>query len=513
MRKTARILLAGATLVLFGSLADAAPKYRLKIPLPLNAGAVDGGAEQPEEPSESNPLRLILAPATLEEGRIGRPYSMNFLSLLSASGDGADALEALNVSWSLDGSSLPPGLRLEGSELKGTPTQAAQGSFEVVAHYLDSTGQQTYTLKIGDGYLYVKSISVGEGYTCAVTLAGGVKCWGLNNYGQLGNNSTTKSLVPVDAVGLTSGVVSVIAGASHACAITAAQVLKCWGANTYGQTGLGAEGDTTSIKTPQDVPGLGSGVAQVALSGYHSCALMVSGGVKCWGYNEYGQVGNNLSSGREPPTDVMGLTSGVKALTAGNHFNCAVLAAGGLKCWGYNTNGALGNGTTQNSLAPVDVIGLSAGVESVAAGDYHVCAVLTGGGLKCWGSNLNGQLGINKSGNIERAPVDVVGLSEGAHTVAVGPEHTCAVTTLGSLKCWGWNMYLQLGAESQENTLLIPTEVAGFSAGAASISTGYFHSCAVRQGGALECWGANFDGGLGNNSTSQAPVPVKVLEP
>jgi alpha-tubulin suppressor-like RCC1 family protein len=197
----------------------------------------------------------------------------------------------------------------------------------------------------------VQAISAGSTHTCALTSTGGVKCWGSDMYGQLGNNSTLDTHVPVDVVGLTSGVQAVSASGGYTCALTAAGGVKCWGYNGNGV--LGNNG-TAQSNVPVDVVGLTSGVQ--AVSGYdHTCALTAAGGVKCWGYNWYGQLGDNGTAESDVPVDVVGLTSGVQAVGAGNGYTCALTAAGGVKCWGYNGNGVLGNGTTTNSTVPVDV--------------------------------------------------------------------------------------------------------------------------------------------------------------
>ena len=143
----------------------------------------------------------------------------------------------------------------------------------------------------------------------------------------------------------------------------------------------------------------------IAAGGLHSCALTANGGVKCWGVG--GSLGDGSRTGRLTPVNVIGLSSGVTAIAAGLGHTCALTVGGGVKCWGDNEYGQLGDGTDAHRLTPVDVIGLSSGVTAIAAGDWHTCA-LTSHGVKCWGYNIDGQLGDGSRTN-RLTPVDVVG--------------------------------------------------------------------------------------------------------
>ena len=140
---------------------------------------------------------------------------------------------------------------------------------------------------------------------------------------------------------------------------------------------------------PQELVPL-DGIAQVASGTFHTCALNTMGGVKCWGYNGAGQLGDGGLENRTIPVDVVGLSSGVTAVATGSHYTCALTTMGGVKCWGYNSSGQLGDGTRTEKITPVNVVGLSSGIASVSAGNDHTCALTTAGGVKCWGIGISG---------------------------------------------------------------------------------------------------------------------------
>lgn len=352
------------------------------------------------------------------------------------------------------------------------------------------------------------SIAAGRGHTCALTSGSGVKCWGWNHYGQLGDGTTIDHITPADVSGLTSGVSAIGAGDAHTCALTTSDGVKCWGWNSSGQLG---DGTTTWRTTPVDVSGMTSGVSAITVGWLHTCALTTSGDVKCWGYNTYGELGiGSADYNAHPiPLDVSGLTSGVSAIAAGYYHTCALTTSGGVKCWGWNDNGQLGDGTTTTRTTPVDVVGLTSGVSAIAAGWQHTCAVTTSGGVKCWGYNTYGELGDGTTTQ-RTTSVDASGLTSGVSSIVAGGGHTCAVTTSGGVKCWGDNGRGQLGdgTTTQRTT---PVDASGLTSEVSAIAAGYGYTCAMTTSGGVKCWGWNYYGQLGDGTTADRHTPVDVV--
>ncbi len=352
----------------------------------------------------------------------------------------------------------------------------------------------------------VTQVAAGGNHSCALTTAGAVHCWGDNGIGQLGDGTTTQRTTPVAVTGLGAGVAAIAAGSNHSCALTTAGAVHCWGSNGNGQLG---DGSTTSQSTPVAVSGLDSGVAAIAAGNSHTCALTTAGAVLCWGFNGSGQLGDGSTTQRTTPVAVSGLGSGVAAIAAGRHHSCALTTAGAVQCWGNNNSGQLGDGSTMGRSTPVAVSGLDSGVAAITAGSQHSCARTTAGAVRCWGSNFNGQLG-NGTTTDSTTPVAVSGLDSGVAAIAAGHNvHTCALTTAGAVRCWGWNVYGQLGDGSTMGRST-PVAVSSLGSGVATIVAGTSHSCARTTAGAAHCWGDNFFGQLGDGSTTHRTTPVAV---
>lgn len=375
---------------------------------------------------------------------------------------------------------------------------------------------------LGDGGqdATVTAIAVGYRHNCAI-VNGGAQCWGLNGSGQLGNGSNVNSPVPVAVKGLGpgSGVTAIAAGASHTCAIVNGAV-KCWGENIVDQIGgTLAAGTLNGSWVPADVAGLDetSGVTAIAAGQMHNCALFVSGAVKCWGDNTWEQLGNNTTIKSASLVDVVGLGPGgnVTAIATGADQSCAI-ANGSLFCWGWNQFGDLGNNSILQSGVPVAVNGedRASGVRSVACGGGFTCAT-DSNGVRCWGGEGGyGSLGNDTAGSssigYSQVPVSVVGLDASpVSAIGLGWFHACAIV-LGGVQCWGNNLAGELGNGSAIISG-VPVQVTGLGpmSGATQVGAGVQHTCALVQG-KVWCWGYNDAGQLGNNTLDLYYTPVTV---
>lgn len=349
------------------------------------------------------------------------------------------------------------------------------------------------------------SIATGYRHTCAVTTDGGLQCWGLNNLGQLGDATTVDRHIPVDVNGLSSGISMVDAGggpmgAGHTCAVTGGQV-KCWGQGSAGQLGDGTNADRD---TPVDVLSL-MDVATISTGGQHTCAVTNTGAAYCWGYNSTLAIGDGTSTNRHSPTPVSGLGSGVTQIAAGLDSSCAV-RSGGLKCWG----------SPFGSSTPVDVAELTSDVVSVSTIGNHWCVRTAAGGVKCFGQDNFGQLGDDgtTSPGFSLTPVDVASLSTGVVDLAAGGSHSCAALADGSVRCWGLNNVGQIGNGGSSAPVTPPDTVVSLT-GASVVAAGGDYggpgqSCAVTTSGDAFCWGLNNVGQLGNGTTTSSASPVPV---
>ena len=349
------------------------------------------------------------------------------------------------------------------------------------------------------------SVSVGDSMACAVLNDGKLKCWGNGSY--LGIGSTGGSTrIPME-VDLGSGrtAKSVSIGKGFACVILDDDTLKCWGANNYGQLGVG---DTTTRDAPT-VVNLGSGrtAKAVVCAEYNTCVLMDDNNIKCWGILEYSGywkacVGCSSSGKIESPrSDALDLGSGrtAKVMGRGKVHTCAILDDDTLKCWGANSGGELGTGSSGYYNDPgwfastVGTINLGAVPTSVSVSPtaQTTCAILTGGAVKCWGVNSGGQLGDGTT-TLRTTPIDVdLGAGYTAKIIETSTATTCAILNDDSIKCWGSNSGGEFGIghtldTAGKTTVPLP---AGRTAKSISMFNSGYGPCAVLDDDTVWCWG------------------------
>ena len=358
----------------------------------------------------------------------------------------------------------------------------------------------------------ITSIKGGSLHTCALTSAGRVMCWGNNMHGELGDGKGEVmplfSTLPVQVSGITGGASALGGGETYSCAVVNGGAW-CWGSNYYGELGDGTQ-DRRLV--PVAVSGLSHGVTGLSSSPdvddtFHTCAV-VNGGAMCWGSNYNGELGNASNTDSLIPVAVSGLSSGVTDITVGSYHTCAVVS-GGVKCWGSGYYGELGNsqsGITAKTNTPVNVTSLSSGVTALAAGDFSTCAIVNAG-VQCWGNNSHGQLGNVGAGGASSVPVPVFGLTSGVTAISAAGGHACAVKD-GNVWCWGQNRVSALN-NGQFQDSVYPVQISGLSA-VTGISAGGSHDCAL-SGGQVRCWGDDYYGQLGVGRMYLSPTPVKVL--
>ena len=296
-------------------------------------------------------------------------------------------------------------------------------------------------------------ISGGSRHTCALRVAGEVSCWGENDSGKLGNGTNTGSTTPVPVSGMKTAT-AVAAGGVHSCALLANRRVSCWGGNSDRPLGYGA----TSSNVPREVPGLVNATT-IAANENHSCARRSSGEVGCWGRNgEMGRFGNGPNAdSTNGPVNASGITNAI-GVSLGVDHTCAVLSTGEVKCWGAGFYGQLGNGSTASSTTPVTVSGIT-DATAVTSGAAHNCAQLSSGAIKCWGWNNYGQVGDGTTQDRLR-PVQVSGSTD-ATAVVAGFQHSCALRGNGAMACWGYGVDGQLGDGANSNRFT-PVPVTGF---------------------------------------------------
>jgi alpha-tubulin suppressor-like RCC1 family protein len=371
----------------------------------------------------------------------------------------------------------------------------------------------------------------GTRHTCVLLDTGAVRCWGMGWYGRLGYGNTNfigdnESPMTAGDVDVGGRVVQLAAGDLHTCALLETGAVRCWGAGWAGRLGYGNSnhiGDDETPATAGDVD-VGGHVVQLAAGEYHTCALLETGAVRCWGSSWYGQLGYggrwNIGDDETPATagdvDVGGR---VVQLAAGGGHTCALLETGTVRCWGVGLDGQLGYGNKRwigDDEVPATAGDVNVGgvVAQLVAGTNHTCALLETGAVRCWGDSGAGQLGYGNTNDIGDDPgetpatagdVDVGGLV--VQLSAVG-GHTCALLATGAVRCWGHGQYGKLGYGNMSNigdeAGETPATAGDVDVGliAVQLAAGGTHTCALLATGAVRCWGHGWMGQLGYGNWS-----------
>jgi alpha-tubulin suppressor-like RCC1 family protein len=377
---------------------------------------------------------------------------------------------------------------------------------------------------------------------CVIVEQGQVRCWGRGIYGHLGTGNTdnlgdepNELGEALNAIALNVEAVGIDCGEGHCCVTTPANLLKCWGNNYVGQLGLGdnnPRGDNPNELGDQlPVVPFARPVLEFTTGGIHTCALF-DDGARCWGDNAYGQLGygDRVRRGIEPneirDLAPIGIGIQIEHIQAGFGHTCAIVAGGGVRCWGQNNDGQLGLGDRERrgdeagEMLDIADVPLGAAARKLALGSAHTCALLTTGEVVCWGGNAFGQLGIGSTEHVGISaasvarPLQRVPLPEPALDVVAERGHTCALLEGGAVQCWGRNEFGQLGIEGRAQIGDDPGETESghwlvrLPERAIQIRAGNNHVCAILESGRAGCWGANNFGQLGlGNTISRGLLP------
>ncbi|MBN2194874.1 MAG: hypothetical protein JW751_18805 [Polyangiaceae bacterium] len=368
-------------------------------------------------------------------------------------------------------------------------------------------------------------LELGSDHSCAITGSGAAVCWGRNDEGRLGDDTSTEHHAAEPVVTLV-GFAAIAAGHAHTCGIAGTPPLSyCWGSNASQQLGLpsnGQPGGVASADVPRSLGATVGNVQSMAAGGEHGCAVQTDGSVRCWGLQTDGRLGNGVTNGtstavaayRNPSSPA--LIGDATVVTAGFRHTCIINAGGTVECWGDNASGQLGDGSFNDGLAAVDVVGLS-NVTAITAGTAHTCA-LSGTTMHCWGDNAHRQLGPDPNGNALPSSSyntpQPVGLTE-VTAIAAGGAFTCAVAT-GQVRCWGHNTKGQRGDTSYGTSTHTPTSLS--LPGITGIWAGGEHVCALRRDAPVGkndpvyCWGSNAYGqlGIGSKDNNNHPTPALI---
>jgi alpha-tubulin suppressor-like RCC1 family protein len=365
----------------------------------------------------------------------------------------------------------------------------------------------------GDVASGVKQIGAGTDYTAALYNDGYARVIGVPKAGQKGI---------AREVDFGGKVARIATGRDHACVELESGKVKCVGRNSWGGLGYGNTEKTTA-ETAEDLD-LGGKIVDLSAGHGYSCAVLEDGTARCWGSGQGGRLGYGnrddvLSATKAGPVPVGGPVRDIETGSAG--VTCAVLESGAVRCWGQNLQGVLGYGTAKDvgdDETPADVgdVALPGKAVQLAIGAAHVCAVIEGGTVRCWGFGAEGRLGYDADGNVGdgETPKDGKDVDIGGpvSAIAAGDAHTCALLTTGAVRCWGIGRNGRLGYGSDEDIgqLRSPAQAGDVAIGgkAKLLAAGPAHTCALLESGDTMCWGDKFDGA----TTSAKPVKVSFAD-
>lgn len=373
------------------------------------------------------------------------------------------------------------------------------------------------------------SVDAGVFHTCVVTVERRARCWGTGGNGKLGYGDTEDigdDEPPADAGNVPVGRVTAVAvGQYHSCALTTDRAVRCWGSSTNGRLGYGVfTGDVGDDETPAsvgDVP-LGGRAVAITAGAEHTCALMKTGNVRCWGLGEDFRLGYPSEADigdTETPAQAGTVPLGGKAtaISAGGAHTCALMESGRVRCWGLATGGRLGYGPQLVDLTPTPDergdVPLGGRAKAISAGEDHTCALMRGGAVRCWGNGADGRLGYGSTATIgDNEPASAPGVvTVGLDVVAVsaGDGQTCVVMVNDRVRCWGQGGLGQLGDGDDldddigDDEPAIDGRSVSLGGKAVAVSSGAQHTCAVLTTGRVRCWGFGSSGqlGLGDGTT------------
>ncbi len=387
------------------------------------------------------------------------------------------------------------------------------------------------------GLLAAGELDAGAQHTCSLESDGAVRCWGLGFSGQLGyanKNSIGDDETPGAAGRVNLGIgriaKAISVGDFHTCALLDDDSVRCWGFGANGRLGYANQNDIGDNETPGSVGpvnlGTGRTAKAITAGGAHTCAILDTGSVLCWGFGENGRlgygdqatIGDNEQPGTVAPL-ALGAGRTATAVTAGLEHTCALLDNQTVRCWGssgglFGGDGRLGYGNgfvIGDDEAPdsVDPVALGAPAIAISAGDFHTCAVLVGGSVRCWGNGTDGRLGYaneRRIGDDEKPDsVGPVALGGSATAITAG-NHTCARLTDGAVRCWGPGASGRLGygatADIGDNETPDAAGPVDLGGAAIAVSAGGTHTCARLNVGTVRCWGAGGFGRLGYANTN-----------